>query len=81
MTHYDALNLVDNDSSRLAPHDLEKSGPVSITSETLSAQEDTGDYAQGLQLFLICTSLCLCVFLVGLVSIYCCRPALPYPRP
>ncbi|KAJ5191905.1 MFS toxin efflux pump [Penicillium cinerascens] len=58
-----AFTLVDNDDPRLAPHDPEKRRAVP---RDLPEQEETGYYAQGLQLFLICISLCLCVFLVGL---------------
>lgn len=70
MDQHTTLTLVDNIGSRLASHDPEKRQPVSVSSEGLPKQEEqTGNYAQGLQLFLICVSLCLCVFLVGLVRL------------
>jgi hypothetical protein len=38
------------------------------TQHEVEVEEERGNYAQGLQLLLICIPLCLCVFLVGLVS-------------
>lgn len=70
MDQHTALTLNDNIDPRLAPHDPEKRRAVSISSEGSPEQEEeTGNYAQGLQLILICVSLCLCVFLVGLVRL------------
>ena len=82
MDQHTTLTLVDNNEPRLAPRDLEKRRAVSISSENLPEQEEeTGNYAQGLQLSLICISLCLCVFLVGLVRLQRCQLPLPYSRP
>jgi hypothetical protein len=52
---------------QVAGHDPEKHRDTSIQPQRFI--EETDDYVHGLQLAVLCITLCLCVFLVGLVSL------------
>lgn len=53
---------------KLVEHDHEKHQDAIPQTHQPPEEEERGNYVQGIQLLLICISLCLCVFLVGLVS-------------
>jgi hypothetical protein len=52
----------------LDSHHEKRQNVLPQTQDEVEVEEERGNYAQGLQLLLICIPLCLCVFLVGLVS-------------